>query len=330
MARRETTGGTRSATARLALFCASAVVIAGCTLSVESESSTDSGVVDDPSGSAAADQGQDTIDGSADETADGTAADGGGDRAAIEPPSGAEPITIDRVIDGDSLEVFLADGSPAELRLEGINAPELNALAGGRTCAGDAALAELSALLAAGEVTLTGDEFDRFDRLLARLYVEGHAADLDLIRAGWALALWSAEDPTATSAMIEAAEAGRGWWGDGCGPPVSDGMAIGDTQANAPGDDRENLDEEWVELVNDGDAEIDLDGWVLRDDTTSNRFLLPAITLTPGETLRVITGSGGGSDALALGEDFPVWSNNGETVLLIDPEGVIAAWAFIS
>lgn len=288
------------------------VVAAGCTLTVESSDAADDVGVDVGAGVGTEEAGAD------------------GDRAPVEPPSGAEPITIDRVIDGDSLEVTLVDGTPAELRLEGINAPELNALAGGRTCAGDTAQAELAALLAGGEVTLTGDEFDRFDRLLARLYVDGHPVDLDLIAAGWALALWSAEDPVATTAMIDAAEAQRGWWGDDCGPPAADGLAIGATQANAPGDDRENLDQEWVELVNNGDTAIDLTGWALRDDTTSNRFLLDGVTIEPGATIRVITGREGGSDALALGEDFPVWSNNGETVLLIDSEGVIAAWAFLS
>lgn len=250
--------------------------------------------------------------------------------ATVEPPPGAQVITIDRVIDGDSLEVILADGSDREIRLEGINAPELNGLSGGRTCAGEASRDELVARLASGQVTLTGDEIDRFDRLLAVLYVDGLRVDLAMVRAGWALALWSAEDPELTDAMVQAAEQQEGWWGDTCGPPLAVGMAIGDTQANAPGDDRENLGEEWIELVNDGSQAVDLDGWTLRDDTTSNRFSLPSLTLNPGSTVRVVTGGGSSSDAvLYLGEDFPVWSNGGDTVLLVDPEGVITASAFI-
>ncbi|MEM9132784.1 MAG: lamin tail domain-containing protein [Actinomycetota bacterium] len=315
--------------AAVALVMAALLLATGCTLTVES-SDTDDGV------DVGVDLGETGEEPGAGDSPDADSSAGGAlappaaeaeDRVPVDPPQGAEPVTIDRVIDGDSLEVSLADGSPAEVRMEGINAPELNAIAGGRTCAGEAARAELTALLSVGEVTLTGEEFDRFDRLLARLHVDGHPVELDLIAAGWALALWSAEDPAATAAMFAAAEAGRGWWGDGCGPPAADALAIGATQANAPGDDRENLDQEWVELVNEGDTAVDLSGWVLRDETTSNRFLLDGVTIDPGETLRVVTGRGGGD--VELGEDFPVWSNNGETVLLVDPEGVIAAWAFL-
>ncbi|MEL7208628.1 MAG: lamin tail domain-containing protein, partial [Actinomycetota bacterium] len=239
-------------------------------------------------------------------------------------------ITVDRVIDGDSLEVTLDDGTPEEIRLQGINAPELNALGGGRTCAGEAARDELVAILAGGAVTLSGTEVDRFGRLLADLHVEGRPVDIALVDAGWALALWSADDGELTATMLAAADAGRGWWGAGCGPPSASGLRIGPTQANAPGDDRDNLDQEWIELVNEGPTAVDLGGWVLRDDTTSNRFSLPSVTVEPGRSLRVVTGIGpDGDDVLHLDEEFPIWSNGGDTVLLIDPEGVVAAYAFI-
>ncbi|MEM8923161.1 MAG: lamin tail domain-containing protein [Actinomycetota bacterium] len=239
-----------------------------------------------------------------------------------------QPVTIVRVIDGDSLEVLLADGAERELRLEGINAPELNALGGGRTCAGTAARDELEAILSAGAVTLTGSEVDRFDRLLATLWVDGVPANAEMVRAGWALGQWSG-DQRLVGVMIDAAEAGAGWWGTDCGAPRR-GPVIGDTQANAPGDDRENLDQEWVELVNRGDDRADLDGWVLRDETTSNRFLLDGVSLAPGATLRVHTGAGASDDgSLYLDEDFPVWSNSGETVLLVDPDGLLVDWAFL-
>lgn len=246
------------------------------------------------------------------------------------PPSGARAITIDRVIDGDSLEVLLDDGTPQEFRLEGINAPELNGFDGRRTCAGETARDELVALLAQGDVAFTGEEIDRFGRRLVVLYVDGRPVDRALVASGWALALWSADDPELTATMIDAAEGARGWWGPSCGSPAASGVRIGDTQANAPGDDRDHLDEEWVEIVNDGPAPVDLADWVIRDDTTSNRFPLPSVTLAPGARLRVITGSGTDGDGLLhLGEDFPVWSNGGESVLLVDPEGVVAAHAFI-
>ena len=126
-----------------------------------------------------------------------------------------------------------------------------------------------------------------------------------------------------------AAAAGRGIWGAGCGTATFDGLVIGDTQANPPGRDDENLDQEWVDIVNESDRSVDLNGWIIRDQTTSNQFPLLG-QLSAGAKLRVRSGQGQSSaDDLYLGETFPVWSNSNETVLLVDPDGVIATWLFL-
>lgn len=232
------------------------------------------------------------------------------------------------MIDGDSLEV-LAAGREVEVRLLGINAPELRTLADRETCAGRAAKDELVGLLAEGTVRMIDEGIDRFGRTLAHLTVEGRSVAAAMVDAGWALALWSADDPVLTGSMQDAAAAKRGWWGPACGA-IDHRLAVVDEQADAPGDDRERLDEEWVEVANLGNEPVALDGWTLRDETTSNRFALGGITIDPGTSIRFRTGSGRtDGDDVYLGEDFPVWSNNGETVLLVDPDGVIVAHAFI-
>ena len=50
-------------------------------------------------------------------------------------------------------------------------------------------------------------------------------------------------------------------------------------------------DFEWVEIVNAGLAPVDLDGWVLRDNSTQDR--LPAFTLRPGEYLAIAATAAG-------------------------------------
>ncbi|MEM7340175.1 MAG: lamin tail domain-containing protein [Actinomycetota bacterium] len=268
-----------------------------------------------------------------DEPAD-PSADAGGDAAeatqaastTVAPIPGAVAAEVERPIDGDSLEIRTADGV-VEVRLIGINAPELNSLADRTSCPGAEARAVLGAFLASGPIEFVAIEEDRFGRTLGDLYVGGVSAAEVLVRAGWALALWSNDDPALIDAMILAMDERRGWWGDVCGSPTQ--IWVTDWNMNAPGDDRENLDQEWVEITNRGPEAVDLRGWAIRDETTSNRFLLDDVgDLDAGGTLRVITGrgsSGGGS--FYLGEEFPVWSNRGETVLVQDPEGLVAGFA---
>lgn len=247
----------------------------------------------------------------------------------VEPFTGeGRPVEIARVIDGDSLEL-VADGETLEVRLIGVNAPELRSPTGDETCAGQQAKSELSSWLASGSVTMADDGVDRFGRTLAVLIVGDRSVNELMVASGWSLGLWSSDDPDLVSLMQRASAARLGWWGDACGL-VDERLAVSGHQVNPPGDDREQLDEEWIELENLGDLPVGLEDWVLRDETTSNRFALPAVTIEPGSVVRFRVGSGSTTATdVYLGSDFPVWSNNGETVMLLRPDGVVAAHAFV-
>lgn len=252
-------------------------------------------------------------------TSDATAIDAQGPR-----------VDIDRVIDGDSLEVVL-DGEQIEVRLLAINAPELFTEANVRTCNGIEAKGALQTILADQRPIFVPDEIDRFGRQLAEMVVDdGPVAEL-MIEQGWALGLWIADDPHLIDLMQEAALERRGMWGDTCGAASADQVVISDHRVDAAGDDRENLDDEWIELTNDGSAGVDLTGWMIKDETSSNRFLLDGVTLDPGESIRVRSGPrpSGVDDDFYIGGQYPVWSNRGETVLLLDPEGVVVDYSFI-
>ena len=246
-------------------------------------------------------------------------------------PSAGVDVEIGRIIDGDSLELFI-DGAEVEVRIEGINAPELYTLGDVESCAGDRARSHFDQLTAqADRLGFQAGEEDRFGRTLGVVDADGVALTYSMVEAGWALALWSAEDDALIEAMRDAASAERGIWGDECGAPASDDLEITEAEVNAPGDDRENLNGEWVTVTNTGSETVDLTGWTIRDETTSNRFLIDDQVLPAGASVRFISGSGsnGGGDYY-LGEEFPVWSNRGETILLADPAGLIAAYRFVS
>lgn len=241
-----------------------------------------------------------------------------------------------RVIDGDSLELSI-EGESVEARLVGVNAPELFDGANQRTCNGEMAKAALARLVQApdlseqelqvGGLVVEGTETDRFGRLLVELSVGTVSVSDSLIEEGWLLV--TNDDDRRRQALGEAVKTKAGMFGPSCGEPNTS-IRIGEVQANPPGNDRTNLTEEWVELVSRSQDDVDLSGWVLRDETTGHIFNLGPAVLGAGETLKVRTGNGSDTATdLYLNETFPVWSNTDETVLLIDPKGVVAEVFFL-
>ena len=99
---------------------------------------------------------------------------------------------------------------------------------------------------------------------------------------------------------------------------------ISATQFDAPGDDRQNLNNEWVRLTNRGDGLVLLAGWTLSDRTGSVPYIFPAYVLMPGSSVTVYSGKGTMNDtALFMGLDAPLWSNTGDRATLKDGSGNI-------
>jgi endonuclease YncB( thermonuclease family) len=96
----------------------------------------------------------------------------------------SHPATVSDVVDGDTLDAQLTDGSVLRVRLIGIDTPEVGA------CGADRASAALEQLVLGRAVTLVGDPTqgaqDRFGRSL--FYVDrddGLDAGRELLRTGW-------------------------------------------------------------------------------------------------------------------------------------------------
>ncbi len=230
---------------------------------------------------------------------------------------------VDRVIDGDSVELEI-EGASVEARLIGINAPEL------ADCQGPGARDALASVVTDQRVEVTEFGTDRFDRLLVELIIGQDSVNAALVRSGWALALHGDERDWVAD-MITAADAGLGMWQlpDVCEPPEDD-LRIGAVNEDPDGPDDDVLEDEWVEIVNEGAGPVDLAGWALRDESTSNRFVFESGTLDAGETLRLRTGCGDDTDTDVYWCSLNgVWSNRGETVLLLAPSGAIADYVFL-
>jgi beta-lactamase superfamily II metal-dependent hydrolase len=101
-------------------------------------------------------------------------------------------------------------------------------------------------------------------------------------------------------------------------------VAISATQFNAPGDDRQNVNGEWIQLTNRGDDTVLIAGWTLSDTSHSTVYTFPAMLIVPGETITVFSGTGSlNNTALFMGKNEPVWGNNGDIAILKDGQGTI-------
>jgi hypothetical protein len=100
-------------------------------------------------------------------------------------------------------------------------------------------------------------------------------------------------------------------------------VTIAAIHADAAGDDRRNLNGEYVLVRNTGAAAVNLGGWKLDAGDRGQRFSLAGSPLKNGAAVRIHTGPGTTrAGHLYLGSGQPVWDNDGDTAILIDPEKV--------
>lgn len=225
-------------------------------------------------------------------------------------------------IDGDSLSLTV-DGEALEIRLDGINAPESD------ECLADQARTRLQQLADAGvEIEPTGtDQFGRTLALVHSTRIPSELLNEAIVTEGLALAStggnWS---DRFIAAENEAREAQLGIWSpDACGPAVAADIRIDFSLPNPAGPDRPA--EEFITIRNEGSEGVDLSGFVLRDESSSNRLPIPNGTeLAPGASIAVWTGC---EPASGLGwcSQTPIWNNDGDSALLLSPLGNVVAHA---
>jgi len=306
--------GGRSATGRVcAGLLAVTLVGAACT------STTDSAVSPTP----------DTESSAPEATTDSSRAGIEDSRAtSVLPSSPGLTIEIDRVSDGDSVRASSDEGE-LEIRLIGINAPESN------ECFGDQSQEILQQLLDVDSVQIHPwpPELDDFGRELGFLVADGLFVNLALIEQGAVVARAQSDHDFIgdfETAEATASDAGIGLWArDACGAPTEANLEIVDWVADAPGNDQENPNGEWIEIANSGENPADLAGWTLRDESTRHRYEFPDVALPPGQRVRIFTGCGTNQVDGDPGELYwcspepPVWNNGGDTAFLLDTNGSI-------
>ncbi|EMA03759.1 competence protein ComEC [Haloarcula vallismortis] len=114
-------------------------------------------------------------------------------------------------------------------------------------------------------------------------------------------------------------------------PSVTDGgtptentsgdLIIDRVRADAAGDDRDNLNDEYVVFRNAGAEPLEMGGWTVADEAGHTYTVPDGFTLEPDATVTLHTGSGTDTDTdLYWGSGRPIWNNGGDTITVTDTD----------
>jgi len=123
--------------------------------------------------------------------------------------------------------------------------------------------------------------------------------------------------PAATPTGTETAVATDGGPNAGAGE-----LTVETINADAAGDDRQNLTGEYVVFSNVGEDALDLSGWTVRDEAGKTYTFPDGFVLKAGASVRLHTGSGTDTATdLYWGAESPIWNNDGDTIIVTNSEG---------
>ncbi len=237
------------------------------------------------------------------------------------------------MIDGVTIEVSL-DGESVPVRYIGVDLVEY-----GEDASIWTRMTEKNQELVEGKTVLLVEDVadtDSSGQLLRYVIAEGVFTNLEMVSSGYAVAASTPPnqscDELFVEAQMQATQARRGLWAPDptatrilmpspmptpltTGPMVIGLVIYRGTPWQEP--------EEFVEVVNDGTAPIQLKGWTLRDDD-DHVFTFPSFVLGPGEHCRVYTNL---YSPTTCGFSFfrpsPIWENDADCAYLKDPLGEI-------
>ena len=231
----------------------------------------------------------------------------------VETESVAETVTVARVIDGDTSHL---EGG-RRVRYLGINAPEKGDPHAEQATLANRRLAEDKSV----RLEFGRSRRGQYGRLLAYVFVDDTFVNEALLRRGHA----HFSPPAAgkyrerlCQAQEEARAAGVGIWERS---PEWGAIRIVSVHADAEGDDRQNLNGEFIVIENQSQNPVDFNGWTV-SDAASHRDLFSHFTLAPKAKVTLRTGLGLPTEReLFWASRTPVWNNKGDAIFIRDRQG---------
>jgi micrococcal nuclease len=232
---------------------------------------------------------------------------------------GSRLFYVNKTVDGDTIEL---EGGQRVRFLE-VNTPE-------KGMKWYAEAKELTNMSTLDGVYLTRDvtDKDKYDRLLRYVFTKDSFVNAELVRAGFATVFIVGNDTKYASLMKcledEAKANKRGLWS-----AVNLYNLNLSVNFDAVGSDLENMNGEFVTIVNTGTEAINLQNWSIKDEAT-HIYTFPELELATNENLILYTGAGENSELnLYWNSKDPIWNNDGDTAFLFDANGdLIVAISF--
>jgi len=216
------------------------------------------------------------------------------------------------VLDGDTIEVQFTDGITTTVRYLGVDAPESGLPFYERAKQANADLVLHKAVILVKDQS----ETDPYDRLLRYVVVGEVFVNQELVKIGVARAVNYPPDESCKDTFLSAEETARqvflGMWAPTPTPDPSAGQVIILTV---------NKREEWVDIQNVSNIDIDLTGWNLVSERGGQDCRLSGV-LKSGDVLRVWAMSAQG-DGYSCGYNSPIWNNSEQDpAVLFNAQGV--------
>jgi len=222
-----------------------------------------------------------------------------------------EIVNVERIIDGDTIVI----DNKTSVRLLGINCPEKGEMYS------EEAKEFLRELILNKTVKLKfgKEKYDRYQRVLAYVFVGNKNVNLELIDRGFANFYF----PSGKDKYYN--DFKRAW--EDC---IKEDINLCEKSENKCVDciilSNFNFKNQKVVFTNNCDFDCDLTGWNIKDEGRKN-FVFDDFVLKDNEQVKIIVGEGAdNSDVLFWsGEDY-VWTSSGDTLFLRDDTGKLVLW----
>jgi len=237
---------------------------------------------------------------------------------------------VTKVVDGDTIDVEI-DGETFAVRYIGMDAAESGEPFWREARDKNAALVEGVMVALIQDVSPR----DSFERLLRYVFLaDGTFVNEEMVRTGYARAMAYPPDTACedqlNQAQQDAQQRGVGIWARALATNTPSTALSGVTilvepscsQFNAPGDDNNNKNEEYVCLKNPGNQAVDLTAWTI-EDGYGWTYTFQHFSLDPGDLVLLHTGCGTDTaeDLFWCRTETAIWNNGGDCVHLKDTQG---------
>ena len=242
-------------------------------------------------------------------------------------------VIISRVLDGDTVETSLGE----RIRYLGINSPEKGQpFSSGATKANEALVLDKKVRL---EFDIQSK--DRYGRTLAYVFAGDTLVNLEMVKKGLAVTETIQPNVKYQDEIVGAQKQARdnclGLWKDLCSQK-SDNV-LGNTSfgcikivsinADAPGNDNQNKNGEWIEIKSSCSLSVSMDGWSLKDSSASNRYGFKNFSLDSGKNVLLYSGCGQNSSDklywLCPEGKYAIWNNSGDHAFLYNEKGELVS-----